>query len=91
MLNTNYKQTKTSYLPKVTTSLKANYLDSDDFYSSTRKETNNTGIASVNLSVPLYDYNKSNKVEESKINYLKQKAQVNDLKNQLAYMNMNKS
>ncbi len=85
MLGTSYEQTKTSYLPKVTTSLKANYLDSEDFYSSTQKETNNTGIASVNLSIPLYDYNKSNKVEESKINYLKQKAQVNDLKNQLAY------
>lgn len=85
MLNTSYKQTKVSYLPKVSTTLKASYSNSEDFYSSSQKEANNTGLASLNLTVPLYDYNKSNKVEESKVDYLKQKAQVNDLKNQLAY------
>lgn len=85
VLNTSYKQKKASYLPKVSTTLKANYSDSEDFNSYTQKEANNSGLASLNLTVPLYDYNKSNKLEESKINYLKQNVQVNDLKNQLAY------
>lgn len=34
--------------------------------------------------MPLYDYNKSNKLEESKLEYLKQKIQVNDLKLELS-------
>ena len=35
--------------------------------------------------MPLYDYNKSNKLQEAKLNYLKQKSSVNDLKNEIAY------
>ncbi|MCG3719667.1 TolC family protein, partial [Aliarcobacter butzleri] len=41
--------------------------------------------ASLTLSMPLYDYNKSNKLQEAKLNYLKQKSSVNDLKNEIAY------
>ncbi|MFY9081041.1 TolC family protein, partial [Aliarcobacter butzleri] len=41
--------------------------------------------ASLTLSMPLYDYNKSNKLQEAKLNYLKQKSSVNDLKNEVAY------
>ena len=37
------------------------------------------------LSMPLYDYTKSSKVQESKIEVLKQKALVNDLKNETAF------
>ena len=85
MLNTSYKQTKASYLPKVSTTVKANYAKNEDLYASTQQEATNTGLASLNLTVPLYDYNKSNKLEYSKINYLKQNIQTNDLKNSLAY------
>lgn len=85
MLNTSYKQTKASYLPKVSASVRGSYSNSDDFYSSSQREASNSGSASLSLSAPLYDYNKSNKLQESKIEYLKQNLQLNDLKRDLSY------
>jgi len=78
MLNTSYKKTKTQYLPKVSLSTSLGYANSDDSYS----DTSSIGLT---LSMPLYDYNKSNKLEESKLEYLKQKVQVNDFKVELSH------
>lgn len=84
MLNTSYKKTKTDYLPKVSLSSKLSYSHNDDLdiNSDTYGDTSSIGL---NLSIPLYDYNKSSKLQESKLDYLKQKVQVNDLKSELSY------
>ncbi|MDN5059208.1 TolC family protein [Aliarcobacter butzleri] len=88
MLNTNYKKMKTNYLPKVALSTKASYSKSDEKENIMIRDTNKDDAqssASLTLSMPLYDYNKSNKLQEAKLNYLKQKSSVNDLKNEIAY------
>ncbi|MDN5100426.1 TolC family protein [Aliarcobacter butzleri] len=88
MLNTNYKKMKTNYLPKVALSTKASYSNSDEKENIMIRDTNKDDAqssASLTLSMPLYDYNKSNKLQEAKLNYLKQKSSVNDLKNEIAY------
>ncbi|MDN5054564.1 TolC family protein [Aliarcobacter butzleri] len=88
MLNTNYKKMKTNYLPKVELSTKASYSNSDEKENIMIRDTNKDDAqssASLTLSMPLYDYNKSNKLQEAKLNYLKQKSSVNDLKNEVAY------
>jgi outer membrane protein len=84
MLNTSYKKAKTDYLPKVSLSSKLSYLHNDnlDINSDTYGDTSSIGLS---LSVPLYDYNKSSKLQESKLDYLKQKIQVNDLKSELSH------
>lgn len=83
MLDTSYKKTKTQYLPKVSVSTSLGYSHSDnlDDSSDSYSDTSSLGLT---LSMPLYDYNKSNKLEESKLEYLKQKIQVNDLKLELS-------
>ena len=83
MLNTNYKKTKTQYLPKVSLSTSLGYEHSDDLEDSSDSYSDTSSIG-LTLSMPLYDYNKSNKLEESKLEYLKQKVQVNDLKVELS-------
>ena len=88
MLNTNYKKIKTNYLPKVELSTNASYRNSDEKENIMIRDTNKDDAqssASLTLSMPLYDYNKSNKLQEAKLNYLKQKSSVNDLKNEIAY------
>lgn len=88
MLNTNYKKMKTNYLPKVALFTKASYSNSDEKENIMIRDTNKDDAqssASLTLSMPLYDYNKSNKLQEAKLNYLKQKSSVNDLKNEIAY------
>lgn len=84
MLNTSYKKTKTDYLPKVSLSSKLSYSHNDDLdiNSDTYGDTSSIGLS---LSVPLYDYNKSSKLQESKLDYLKQKVKVNDLKSELSH------
>ncbi len=84
MLNTSYKKTKTNYLPKVSLGLNSSYSNVDDLIKNAN-EDETSGSASLTLSVPLYDYNKSNKLQDSKLEYLKQKSSTNDKKNELAY------
>lgn len=85
MLNTNYKKTKTNYLPKVSLGLNGSYSNIDDLIKNTKNEDETSGSASLTLSVPLYDYNKTSKLEDAKLEYLKRKSSTNDLKNELAY------
>lgn len=84
MLNTSYKKTKTNYLPKVSLGATGSYSNIDDLIKNAN-EDETSALASLTLSVPLYDYNKSNKLQDSKLEYLKQRSQVNDLKNEIAY------
>lgn len=84
MLNTSYKKTKTNYLPKVALGANGSYSNVDDLIRNANDDET-TANASLNLSVPLYDYNKSSRLQDAKLEYLKQKSQVNDLKNEIAY------
>lgn len=84
MLNTSYKKTKTNYLPKVSLGATGSYSNIDDLIKNAN-EDETSASASLTLFVPLYDYNKSNKLQDSKLEYLKQRSQVNDLKNEIAY------
>jgi outer membrane protein TolC len=84
MLNTSYKQTKTDYLPKVSLSSNLSYSHNDDLNMNSDNYGDSSSLGLV-LSVPLYDYNKSSKLQESKLEYLKQRIQVNDLKSELSY------
>ena len=62
---------------------KASYSNQDEKFNSMINDTNKddaTSSGSLILSMPLYDYTKSSKIQESKIEVLKQKALVNDLK-----------
>ena len=83
MLNTSYKKTKTQYLPKVSLTSSLGYSHSDDLNENSDSYSDTSSIG-LNLSMPLYDYNKSNKLQESKLEYLKQKVQVTDLKIELS-------
>src|SRR5574344_1300530 len=88
MLNTSYKQTKTDYLPKIYFSTALDYSNSNDTFSRAIKDTNKDyagASASIGLEMPLYDYNKTTKLEEAKLEVLKQKALVNDVKNEESY------
>ena len=88
MLNTSYKKSKTEYLPKLSLSTRASYSLSGEKFNSVWSDTNkddSSASATLTLSMPLYDYNKSSKLQMAKIDYLKQKSQVNDLKNEKAY------
>ncbi len=88
MLNTSYEQVKTDYLPKIYFSTGVDYSNSNDTFSRAIKDTNKdyTGAsATVGLEMPLYDYNKTTKLEEAKLEVLKQKALINDVKNEESY------
>ncbi len=88
MLNTSYKQTKTDYLPKIYFSTGLDYSNNNDTFSRAIKDTNKDyagASASIGLEMPLYDYNKTTKLEEAKLEVLKQKALINDVKNEESY------
>ena len=85
MLKTDYEKQKTDYLPKIYFSTGLDYSNSGDTFSTTLKDTNKDdagGNLALGFEMPLYDYNKSTKLEEAKLEVLKQKAFVNDVKNE---------
>lgn len=88
ILNSSYKIDRSKYLPKLTLNANARYSNTkDDFnnmLSDTRKKYSQS-TASLNFSMPLFDYNMSSKLQESKIDVLKQKSYLNDLKNDMAF------
>ena len=79
LLNTSYKQLKSSYLPKVSLNTNANYTDdqNDDYRTN--------GSLSLNLLMPIFDITKSSKLQKSKLEVLRQKVNINDMQNELAY------
>lgn len=86
ILNSSYKIDRSKYLPKLTLNANARYSNTkDDFnnmLSDTRKEDSQS-TASLNFSMPLFDYNMSSKLQESKIEVLKQQRYLNDLKSDI--------
>ncbi|MDX4067416.1 TolC family protein [Aliarcobacter skirrowii] len=86
ILNSSYKIDRSEYLPKLTLNANARYSNTkDDFnnmLSDTRKEDSQS-TASLNFSMPLFDYNMSSKLQESKIEVLKQQTYLNDLKSDI--------
>ena len=86
ILNSSYKIDRSKYFPKLTLNANARYSNTkDDFnnmLSDTRKEDSQS-TASLNFSMPLFDYNMSSKLQESKIEVLKQQTYLNDLKSDM--------
>jgi len=86
ILNSSYKIDRSEYLPKLTLKANAKYSNKkDDFnnmLSDTRKKYSQS-TASLNFSMPLFDYNMSSKLQESKIEVLKQQTYLNDLKSDM--------
>ncbi|MDX4071511.1 TolC family protein [Aliarcobacter skirrowii] len=86
ILNSSYKIYRSKYLPKLTLNANARYSNTKDDFSNmlsdTRKEDSQS-TASLNFSMPLFDYNMSSKLQESKIEVLKQQTYLNDLKSDM--------
>ncbi|MDX4064273.1 TolC family protein [Aliarcobacter skirrowii] len=86
ILNSSYKIDRSKYLPKLTLNANARYSNTKDDFSNmlsdTRKEDSQS-TASLNFSMPLFDYNMSSKLQESKIEVLKQQTYLNDLKSDM--------
>jgi outer membrane protein TolC len=79
---TSYKKLKTDYFPKLSVSTNLSYSDNENLTSDTQ-EYSNSGSISLNLSMPLYDINKKSKLEKSKLEVLRQKVALSDLRNEL--------
>lgn len=79
LLNTSYKQLKSSYLPKVALSSGVNYVnnENDDYRTN--------GSLGLTLSMPIFDITKDAKLQKSKLEVLKQKVNINDMQNELEY------
>ena len=84
LLDTSYKQLKSSYLPKVSLNTNAGYSDNGDLSRDTN-EVNKNGSVGLNMTMPLFDITKDAKIEKSKLEVLKQKVNVTDIQNELVY------
>ncbi len=84
LLDTSYKQLKSSYLPKVSLNTNAGYSDNNDLTRNADEQSKN-GSVGLNMSMPLFDITKDAKIEKSKLEVLKQKVNVTDIKNELVY------
>lgn len=84
LLDTSYKQLKSSYLPKVSLNTNAGYSDNGDLSRDTNEENKN-GSVGLNMTMPLFDITKEAKIEKSKLEVLKQKVNVTDIQNELVY------
>lgn len=78
-----YKRTKTNYLPKVTISTNVDYSENENLYEDTSSDST-SGSVSLSLSMPLYDINKKAELEKSRLEVLKEKLSLSDLKNELS-------
>ena len=79
LLDTSYKQLKSSYLPKVSLTTNAKYSNDEN------KINNESGTIGLTASMPLFDITKDAKLEKSKLEVLKQKVNVTDIQNELVY------
>jgi outer membrane protein TolC len=84
VLNTTYKELKSSYGPQVSLSTNASYSNDDDLTNNTNDDSS-SGSISLKLSMPIFDITKDTKIEKSKLEVLKQKVSLNDTKNELLY------
>ena len=85
LLNTSYNQLKSSYKPKVILSTSAGYSNNENLTTNTTGEDERNGSIALNASMPIFDITKNAKLEKSKLEVLKQKVNINDMKNELVY------
>ncbi len=85
LLNTSYNQLKSSYKPKVTLNTSAGYSNNENLTTNTTGDDERNGSIGLNASMPIFDITKDAKLEKSKLEVLKQKVNINDIKNELAY------
>lgn len=79
LLNISDKQLKSSYLPKVTLNTNAKYSNNQNTVE------NESGSVGLVMSMPIFDMTKDAKLEKSKLELLKQRLNVTDMENELAY------
>jgi outer membrane protein len=85
LLNTSYNQLKSSYKPKVTFNTSAGYSNNENLTTNTTGDDERNGSIGLNASMPIFDITKDAKLEKSKLEVLKQKVNINDMKNELVY------
>ena len=85
LLDTSYKQLKSTYLPKVSLSTSAGYSNNENLTTNATGDDERNGSIGLNMSMPLFDITKDAKLEKSKLEVLKQKVNVTDIKNELVY------
>jgi outer membrane protein len=85
LLNTSYNQLKSSYKPKVILSTSAGYSNNENLTTNTTGDDERNGSIALNASMPIFDITKNAKLEKSKLEVLKQKVNINDMKNELVY------
>ncbi len=79
LLDTSYKQLKSSYLPQLSLSTSTTYSNNEN------KAQNESGKIALNASMPIFDITKDAKLEKSKLEVLKQKVNIKDIQNELVY------
>ena len=84
LLNTTYKQLKSSYGPQVNLSSNLSYSNNDDLTNNTNKDASSGNIG-LKLSMPLFDMTKKSKLEKSKLEVLKEKINFKDTRNDLSH------
>lgn len=77
------KRTKTNYLPKLSVSTNVDYSENENLRTNDESDST-SGSISLNLSMPLYDINKKSELEKSRLEVLKEKLSLNDLKNEIS-------
>ncbi|RXK13148.1 transporter [Halarcobacter mediterraneus] len=83
LADTSYKKQKTNYLPKVSVSTSISYSHNENLVSD-EKSDNTSGAIGLSLSMPLYDINKKPTLEKAKLEVIKQKLSLIDLKNEIS-------
>lgn len=79
LLDTSYEQLKSSYLPQISFNTSATYSNNEN---SAYNESAKIGFS---MTMPVFDITKDAKLEKSKLEILKQKVNIADMKNALVY------
>ena len=79
LLDTSHKLLKSTYLPHLSLDSSATYTNNEN------KAQNESGKIGLALKMPIFDITKDSKIEKSKLEVLKQKANVSDMQNELIY------
>lgn len=84
VLDTSYKLLKSSYGPSVSLTSSLSYSNIDYFSTDTSSDSS-SGSVGLKLSIPLFDITKKSELQKSKIELLKQKISIEDIKKELFY------
>lgn len=84
VLNTTYKELKSSYGPQVNLSSNISYSNIDDLNKNTNNDSS-LGSIGIKLSMPVFDMTKKSKLEKSKLEVLKEKISFKNSRNDLLH------